>query len=161
MKEFAEGVKIAKVPRTKTELTGQKVFTWNRDLPGSMQPSAFQQKTALRYRLTHHPEWEFEIARYDNYGNPKSENVPVETNWGATLHNTSWDSILTANSTLGIGETGGWEPKLETFFPSRSGTADMEGVEGRNPGVTEFFGTVETVSRFIDSIKKELPHLRG
>ena len=161
MKEFAEGVKLAKIPRTKTELTGEKVFTWNKDFLGGMQPSAFQQKTALRYRLTRHPEWEFELARYDNYGNPKSETIPVETNWGATLHNTSWDSTLMANSTLGIGETGGWEPKLETFFPPGPDTADMEGVEGRDPGVTEFLRTVETVSRFIDSIKKELPHLRG
>lgn len=161
MTEFAESVKLSKVPRTRTELTGQRVFTWAKDLPGSMQPSTFQQKTALRYRLAHHPEWEFEIARYDNYGNPKSENVPVETNWGATLYNTSWDSILTANSTLGIGETAGWDPRLETFFPSRNGTADMEGQGGTDPGVTEFLKIVGVVSKFIDSIKKELPHPRG
>ena len=161
MAEFAESVKLAKIPRTKTELTGHKVFTWKKDLPSTMQPSAFQQKTALRYRLNHHPEWEFEIARYDSYGNPKSENVPVETNWGATLFNTNWDSILTANSTLGIGETGRWSPKLETFFPSRSWTADVEGVEGTDPGVMEFLQIVDTVLKFIDSLKKELPHLRG
>lgn len=161
MKEFAEGVRLAKIPRTKTEITGQKVFTWNKDFPGGMQPSGFEQKTALRYRLTSHPEWEFELARYDHYGNPKSETIPVETNWGATLHNTNWDSILMANSTLGIGEAGGWEAKLETLFPPGPDTADMEGVEGMDPGVTEFLRTVETVSKFIDSIKKELPHLRG
>ena len=123
-----------------------------------MQPSAFQQKTALRYRLADQPEWCFEIARYDSYGDPKNVNVPVETNWGATLYNTNWDSVLTANSTLGIGEAARWEPKLETFFPSRPGTADME--EG-DPGVTEFVKTVEVVTKFIDSIKKEKPHLRG
>ena len=160
MTEFAESVKLAKIPRTKTELTGQKVFTWKKDFPGSMQPSAFQQKTALRYRLAHNPEWEFEIARYDNYGNPKSENVPVETNWGATLYNVDWDAILTRNSTLGIGETAEWSPKLETFFPSRPGTADR-GAEGTDPGVTDFLQIVDTVAKFIDSLKQELPHLRG
>ncbi|CAD6569863.1 MAG: hypothetical protein ASARMPREDX12_003112 [Alectoria sarmentosa] len=158
MTGFAESVKLSKIPRTRIELTGQRVFTWEKDLPGVLQPSAFQQKTALRYRLAQQPEWEFEIARYDNYGDPKNENVPVETNWGATLYDSNWDSTLTANSTLGIGEAARWEPRLETFFPSRPGAADMEGVD---PGVTEFLKNVEVVTRFIDSIKRELPHLRG
>ena len=158
MAEFAESVKLVKIPRTRTELTGQKVFTWSKNLPSTLQPSAFQQKTALRYRLTNYPEWEFEIARYDSYGNPKSENVPLETNWGATLFNTNWDSILTANSTLGIGEAAGWSPKLETFFPSRSGIIDIGEVEGTDPGVLEFLKIVDTISKFIDGLKKELPH---
>lgn len=161
MTEFAESVKLSKIPRTRIELTGQRAFTWEKHLPGIMQPSAFQQKTALRYRLAHQPEWEFEIARYDNYGDPKNENVPVETDWGATLYNTNWDSILTVNSTLGIGEAASWDPKLETFFASRSGTAHMEGVGGVDAGVTEFLENVGVVTKFIDSIKKELPHLRG
>ena len=161
MTEFAESVKFSKIPKTRTELTGQRVFTWKKDFPGIMQPSTFQQKTALRYRLAQQPDWEFEIARYDNYGNPKSENVPVETNWGATLYNTNWDSVLTANSSLGIGEAAEWTPKLETFFPSRTGTDNLNGVEGTDPGVTEFLNVVEIVSTFIDSIKTELTHLKG
>lgn len=160
MADFAESVQLSKIPRTRTELTGQKVFTWKKDLPGIMQPSAFQQKTALKYRLAHQPEWEFEIARYDNYGNPKSDSVPVETNWGATLYNTNWDSILTANTTLGIGEAPAWNPRLETFFPSRSDPADIEGIEGIDPGVTDFLKVVEVVSKLMDSIKKEIPHIR-
>lgn len=163
MSKFAESVKLSKIPGTKTELTGHRVFTWEKGVLGFMQPSAFQQKTALRYRLAHDSEWEFEIARYDSYGDPKKENVPVETNWGATLYNTHWDSVLTANSTLGIGEAAPWDPMLDTFFPSRStpGIADLQGVDGLHPGVTEFFKNVEVVTKFIDSIKKELPHLRG
>lgn len=155
---FMESVKLSKIPKTRIELTGQRVFTWEKNLP--MQPSAFQQKTALRYRLAHQSEWEFEIARYDNYGDSKNENVPVETNWGASLYNTRWDSTLTANSALGIGEAARWDPTLETLFPSPSkpGTADLEGVDGANPGVTEFFKSVEVVTKFIDDIK-ELPHL--
>lgn len=160
MTEFADSVKLSKIPGTRTELTGQRVFTWEKSLPGVMQPSAFQQKTAMRYRLVRQPEWEFEVARYDNYGDPKNENVPVETNWGATLSNTNWDSILTVNSTLGIGEAARWNPKLETFFSSRSGTTDTEGMDGADPGVREFLKDVELVTKFIDSIKKEVPHLR-
>ena len=158
MTRFAESVKLSKIPKTRTELTGQRVFTWEKDLPSVMQPTAFQQKTALRYRLAKQSEWEFEIARYDAYGGQKNENLPIETNWGASLWSTNWDSILTANSTLGIGEAAKWSPNLETFFPSRPGTVDMEGVD---PGVTEFFQNVEVVTKFLDSIKKELPHLRG
>lgn len=161
MTQFADSVKLSKIPRTRTELTGQKVFAWGKDLPGVMQPSAFQQKTALRYRLSHQPEWEFEIARYDNYGDPKNENIPVETNWGATLSNTNWDSILTANSTLGIGEAARWDPNLKTFFPARPDPAHMGRVGGADPGVAEFFKNVEVVTKFIDSIKKDLPHLRA
>ena len=161
MTEFAESVKLSKVPGARTELTGQKVFTWRKDLPGSMQPSAFQQKTALRYRLAEHSEWEFEIARYDSYGNAKNESIPVETNWDATLYNTNWDLILGTNSTLGIGEAAPWSPVLETFFPSQPGTAGMGAVGGTDPGVTEFLKVVGNVSKLVDSIKRELPHLRG
>ena len=163
MTDFAKTVKLSKIPGTKTELTGHRVFTWKKGYLGVMEPTAFEQKTALRYRLAHQSEWELEIARYDSYGDPKKENVPVETNWGATLHNTYWDSVLTANSTLGIGEAAPWDPMLDTFFPSpsSSGTVDMRGVEGLHPGVTEFLKNVEVVTKFLDSIKKELPHLRG
>ena len=158
MTEFAEGVRLAKIPGTRTELTGQKVFKWEQYRPGMMQPSAFQQKTALRYRLACQSSWEFEIARYDSYGNPKSESVPVETHWGATLYNTDWDSILTDNSTLGIGEAATWNPTLGTFFPS---DIDIEAVGDTDPGVIELFKIVEGVSKFIDSIKKEEPYLKG
>ena len=157
MTAFAESVKLSKIPKTRTELTGQRVFTWDKGLPGAMQPSTFQQKTALRYRLAHQPEWEFEIARYDHYGNPKNDHVSVETNWGATLYNTNWDSVLTANSTLDIGEAAEWHPTLETFFPSSPSAADI-GVEGADLGVTEFLKNVEVVTIFINSIKKGEPH---
>ena len=157
MKKFAQSVNFSKIPGTRIELTGQRAFTWEKGLSIDMQPSSFQQKTAFVYRLANQPEWEFEIARYDTYGNLKNENVSMETNWGATLYNTSWDSTLTANSTLGIGEAAPWKPTLETFFPSTSDATDMEEVD---PGVAEFLRIVKTVTNFIDSIKQELPHLR-
>ena len=157
MKEFAQSVKFSKIPGTRIELTGQRAFTWEKGLSIDMQPTSFQQKTAFVYRLAKQPEWEFEIARYDTYGNSKNENVSTETNWGATLYNTSWDYTLTANSTLGIGEAAGWSPTLETFFPSKSDATEMEEVD---PGVVEFLQNVKLVTNFIDSIKQELPHLR-
>lgn len=163
MTSFADSVKLSKIPGTRTELTGHRVFTWEKGYLGVMQPTAFEQKTALKYRLARAFEWEFEIARYDSYGNAQKENVPVETNWGATLYNSYWDSVLTANSTLGIGEAAPWDPMLDTLFPcpSTSGIVDMRGVEGLHPGVTEFLKNVEVVTKFLDTIKKELPHLRG
>ena len=96
--------KLSKIPGTKTELTSHGVSTWEESYLGVIEPTACDQKTALRYRLAHQSEWELEIARYDSYGDPKKENVPVGTNWGATLYNTYWDSVLAAISTLGIGE---------------------------------------------------------
>ena len=157
MKEFAQSVKLSTIPGTRIELSGRRAFTWEKGLSIDMQPTSFEQKTAFVYRLANQPEWEFEIARYDTYGNSQNENVSTETNWGATLYNTSWDSTLTANSTLGIGEAAGWSPTLETFFPSMLDATEMEEVD---PGVVEFVQNVKLVTNFIDSIKQELPHLR-
>ena len=151
MTDFANGVKLSKIPRFRTELLGQKVFTWKDDYPGIMVPSVFQQKTAFRYRLADHAEWQLEIARYDTYGNTKS---PKETNWGATLHNVNWDSVLAANSTLSIGEAAEWDPRLDTFLPSNSDAAGTRSKGEAAPGVTEFLEVVTTVSNFIERIKR-------
>lgn len=154
---FSESIRIKKIPGFRSEVTGQKVFSWEQELPGAMQPTSFQQKTAFKYRLVQHTEWELEIARYDVYGDPSNESVPVATNWGATFHNTNWDFTFTANSTLEIGESSEWPTKLQTFFPSTNG---IRTGKGKDPGLTEFLNTVQLVTAFLDSIKKKLPNSR-
>jgi len=50
MVEFVESIKLKKEPSTTVELSGDKVFHWDRN-PGCVLVTAFQQKTSLRFRL--------------------------------------------------------------------------------------------------------------
>ena len=100
----------------------------------------------------------FEIARYDTFGGPKDEKVPVNTHWAATLWNTDWDSILTANAGLDIGQSATWDPKLATFFPRPTCEAPHD--QEFEPGVLDFLEIVRTITNFLDGLKEELPHLR-
>ena len=154
MVEFAESVKLKKIPRIRNELTGQRLFKWGVSNPSGMQPALFEQKTALKYRLVNQTEWIFEIARYDSYGNAKSPDTPMNTNWGATLWNTDWDSTFTGNNNLGIGRTAAYDAKLETFFPSQNRRSAIDGV---HPGVADFLGNVQAVARCLDDIKLGSP----
>ena len=40
-----------------------------------------------------------------------------ETTWEACVYDLEWDTVLQRQSTLAIGERGGWQPTLATFFP--------------------------------------------
>lgn len=157
MTTFADSIKLKKIPKAGTELTGRKIFEWEEDLPGNLKPSVFEQKTALRYRLVHSSQWVFEIARYDSYGDPENPDTPMTTHWGATMWNTEWDITLSANAGLGIGESADWDAKLETFFPSDSHSKNQD----VNPGVMEFLQKVQMVTDFLDDIKKTPLDLLG
>lgn len=91
MTDFTNSVKLRKLPKSKVALTGEKIFQWERELPGTMRPITFEQKTSFRYRLVHDVEWIFEVSRYDVYGDAQDENVPTKTCWGASMWNTEWD----------------------------------------------------------------------
>jgi len=151
MKAFADSVKLRKLPKNKVASTGEKIFQWEKDLPGSMRPVAFQQKTSFKYRLVHNLDWTFEIARYDIYGDLKDENVPTKTCWAATMWNTEWDSTLAANAGLGIGEAANWDPDLSTFFPASEKAAVTQGID---PGVLGFLRSVQIITSFLDGIKE-------
>lgn len=156
MTAFADSVKLRKMPKSKVAYSGEKVFQWEKDLPGTMLPTTFEQKTSFKYRLIHDVDWVFEISRYDTYGNPKDVNVPVKTCWAASMWNTEWDSTLAANAGLGIGEAATWEPNLATFFPSTNEKAPA--TRGVDPGVMAFLKNVKVVTEFLDGIKKEVSY---
>ena len=186
MKDFAQSVKLKKADHMKVELTGEKVFEWDKT-PGSMMVKAFQQKTSFRFRHAVNIEYIIEISRYDSYtypiaknkparnttnlpqskGFPLKENIPTsstttqpqvpekpvqETNWGATLWSANWDSALTNNRSLGIGEAASWDGRLATFFPNRSGAATAEGAVSE--GVKEFLEIATDVDNFLNDIKQ-------
>ena len=157
MKDFAESVKLNKVSRTRVDLTGEKVFDWDRN-PGSMMVINFQQKTSVRYRLIRNPGYIIEISRYDIYESPTSS-TPKKTNWGANLWNQDWDSEFVVNAQMGIGEAADWDPRLTTFFPTPIRSKATDG--GINEGLKEFLQIAREVNDLLYDIKKELPHLRG
>lgn len=157
MVQFVESIRLNKEPNTTIELSGDKVFRWDQN-PGCMLVTAFQQKTALRFRLVKNMEYVLEISRYDMFQRQGDENKTTQTNWGATLWNTEWDAALMANGSLGIGEAANWEPELRTFFPSQSTVSAPREVD---QGVMEFLKIVGDVNEFLNDIMKELPHLRG
>ena len=155
MEEFANSVTLKKIPPGPLKPSGEKLFGWKKNFPGVMRPKSFEQKTSYRYRLIHNNDYVFELARYDVYGDPKDEGLPVHTSWAASLYNREWDSTLAGNAELSIGQSADWNPGLRTFFPSH-GSAD----KGPDPGVVDFLSTVEMVTAFTDDLKKEAPHLR-
>ncbi|KAK4693423.1 hypothetical protein P7C71_g3972, partial [Lecanoromycetidae sp. Uapishka_2] len=153
MTAFADSVKLKKIPKSKVAFTGEKIFQWEKDLPGTMRPISFEQKTSFKYRLVHDVDWVFEISRYDVYGDLKDESLPTKTCWAAAMWNTEWDATLAANAGLGIGEAATWEPNIATFFPATGEKApDSRGVD---PGIMKFLTSVQTITDFLDSTKKE------
>ena len=94
-----------------------------------MRPRSFEQKTSYKYRLVHNNAYVFEIARYDVYGDPKDENIPVHTSWTASLYNREWDSTLAGNSELDIGSVA-----LEVIMYSEcSFSSRIPGMRPKNP----------------------------
>ncbi len=151
MVQFMESIKLNKKPNTLIELSGDKVFRWDKN-PGCMSVSTFQQKTALRFRLVKNMEYILEISRYDTYEGQEDEIKIKRTNWGATLWNTEWDAELMANGSLGIGEAANWDPRLRTFFPAQSTVSAPQEVD---QGVMEFLKIVGDVNEFLNDIMKD------
>ena len=125
--------------------TGRKQLTFNTEL-GSLKPSKFEQKTACHFRLRTAPEWVIEIARYDTYD--AKNDLPVTTYWAASMSNSDWESSLSQNVTLGIGECAAQEPTLETFLPANS---YMDG-SSTGSGVVDFLQNVRLVTNFLDDL---------
>lgn len=75
MRSFAESVKLKKAYDAKVELTGEKVFEWDK-APGSMLVRAFEQKTSLKFRLIRNMEYMVELSRYDTYEYPTMNGPP-------------------------------------------------------------------------------------
>ena len=164
MAEFAESVKLKKTPGARIDLTGEKVFQWDKT-PGGMMVTSFEQKTSLRYRLLSNMDYMIEISRYDTYDisttigqslNPSNQpqikgNLPHKTDWAATLWNNEWDTTFIPNSSLGVGEAASWDERLGTFFPCRSGGPSAKGAV--DEGIKEFLQVVGDINNFLKDLK--------
>lgn len=165
MKDFEHSVKLMRGPRKATDVSGKRLFEWETQLPGSVQPSVVEQKTAWRFRLRAANSWMFEVARYDTYKlispPPQSStqrtndlywsDMPETTLWAACMWNADWDIELSKNASLGIGESADWDPSLDKFFPS--GVArESRDINDVHPGVSLFLSHIRTVSEALDGI---------
>lgn len=148
MSDFASSVRVKKGSLRGIELTGCNMFEWQPQMPGNIQPTNFEQKTALHFRLIGAPDYLFEIARYDSYDNVRNPTYPTTTNWGASLWNTEWDSTLSQNAGIGIGEAANWEPRLSTFLPG----GDDATVNDVNPGIKTFLQHVHDITQCLEEI---------
>lgn len=162
MEAFAQSLRVPKEAGKQLGLTGKKVFTWASDLLGTARLSLFEQKTAIRFELVKAPDWTLEIARFDTFdlGTVASEGsapTPTATRWGATLWNIEWDSTLSGNTRLGIGQKADWEPKLDQFFPIPKRATETS----LHAGVKDFLLNVQDVAHCLDGVKPFSPHLRG
>ena len=161
MIDFADSIKLDPSKAKGPGFEGERVFTWETSIPGCLKPSAFEQRTALQFRLAKAPDWMFEIARYDTYDLSSSPSqqpgdevvIPlVRSYWGARLVNTEWETILGENQNLGIGEAAKWDSGLGAFFPS-----EVSHFEGADPGIKEFLGSMREVMECLDELKEMMP----
>ena len=157
MVHFAESVKLKRGSKVGAELDGRRLFEWETALPGCLKPSVFEQKIALRYRLKSMPEFVFEIARYDSYDLLTNSQTPSTTHWGASMWNTEWDIKLSKNANLGLGESAGWDPRIEMFFPTpepEPSNKRNQGQEEVDPGLRLFLQNVQSIVESLNAFTK-------
>lgn len=129
----------------------RKVF-----FPADAPVSRFIEKTALRYRLKD-TLYTFEIARYDEYIRktgkmPGGALVPglmsevPSTSWGASLFGPHWDNLLGQHANMAVGHSAGWNPTLDTFFPSPK---EQGLVESKACGFETFIGSVKEIAQLL------------
>lgn len=148
MADFASSIGYKAPPsEVRPEITGAKVFKHAFNL----QYETFEQKTALRFQHKDHSAWIFEFARYDTFS-PNVSTASEVTQWGASLWNTEWDTILAENDNLGIGQGAKWDAKFGKFFPGDSQT------EGGVDGFQEFLHKVQDVTHMLDEMKGIAQH---
>ena len=147
MKEFADTIRPKHRDMSGLYHRGQPLLTYGKSSPGGLKPSGFEQRISFRYRILGAPQWVVEIARYDVF--ESQAEVPVQSSWGTTMWNSDWDTQVTSNSSLEIGESASWVPGLRTFFPND----DNEKIQGVEAGVVGFLQTVRRVSDFLHDLK--------
>lgn len=167
MIDFADSVRI-RVSQTGagagTELNGRKVFSWGGADTASirfLKPTVFEQKTALRYRLADDQAFVFELARYDSYDLSTDAQCPCTTHWGASMWNSDWEVILSANAGLGLGEYADWDARLPAFFPKpypstkngKEKEKEKEKISDIEPGLDAFLDHIRVVTECLDRIR--------
>lgn len=97
------------------------------------------------------PAWIFEFSRYDTYDFSIKglAYTPRNTYWGATFWSSEWDSILSENANLGIGQAARWNRNLGTFFPQNFKSP----FTGPDAGFRDFLSNMKSIVELLDEMK--------
>ncbi|KAL8771170.1 MAG: hypothetical protein Q9209_003341 [Squamulea sp. 1 TL-2023] len=144
MDAFANGVEFKQPPLDQyPALHGYRIFTSPSDFP----VLGIEQKTTFRYCLKAQPKFIIEISRYDEYNDDKSW-LPSSTNWAASFYDREWDSKLSENAKLGVGNSASWNPHANPFFePINSSNKKPDA------GFKDFLLHTQTIGKFLDELK--------
>lgn len=149
MRNFAESVQFNEpLAGTLVAARGPQVFKYLANLP----VNNFVQKTAWQYRLKTENTCTLEITRYDSLSEARSNTTAkdpskfMRTRWGASLYNRAWDTTLSENANLVLGEMANWNPTLQTFFPWGISTSLAEA----NAGFHKFLQNVDAVAAALE-----------
>lgn len=149
MRDFAESVQFKEpLAGMRVAARGPQVFKYLANLP----VDNFVQKTAWRYRLKTENTYTLEITRYDSFSEAHSNTTAKDpskvtrTRWGASLYNRAWDTTLSENANMVLGEMAKWDSTLETFFPRSISKSLAEA----NAGFHEFLQNVDAVAAALE-----------
>lgn len=149
MRDFAEDVQFNEpLAGIGVAAQGPQVFKY----PAKLPVENFVQKTAWQYRLKNENAYTLEITRYDLFSESRPHNTAkdlskaMRTRWGASLFNRAWDTTLSENASLSLGEMAKWDSKLETFFPWSIST----GIAEANAGFHDFLHNVNAVAEAME-----------
>ena len=148
MREFASTVHPKHHDISRLCLSSEPLMIYGTQSPGSIKPSTFEQKISFRYRLVGAPQWIFEIAKYDTFGN--QSRGPIKSTWRAKMWNDDWDTEVASNSNLEIGQYARWFPGIRTFFPN----IDNKRIDGVEAGIVEFEQRVQRVNQLLQDIQE-------
>lgn len=68
------------------------------------------------------------------------------TSWGASLFGPHWDNLLGQHANMAVGHSAGWNPTLDTFFPS---PREQVVKEGKAPGFVTFIASVKEIAQLL------------
>lgn len=91
-----------------------------------------------------HGSYVFEIARYDTF-HLRDQRL-LDTAWGGSIYNESWDQMLSENATMTSGAVAGWAPLQGVFFPPKKESIISE----PEAGFKDFIVTVQSVVSFLN-----------
>ncbi|KAL9122744.1 MAG: hypothetical protein Q9187_000705 [Circinaria calcarea] len=141
MSKFASGIRYEVQNRIPNSTEPSKAVFWFDLTPGLL---SFVQKTVWRYRLRAHGSYVFEVARYDTFH--VRDRRLLNTVWGGSIHNESWDQMLSTNATMRSGAVASWVPSQEVFFPPKV----QRNVGEHEAGFADFLTTLQSIVNFLN-----------
>lgn len=141
MSKFASSICCEEQNKTPNSIEPSKAIFGFEITPGLR---SLVQKTVWRYRLRAHGSYVFEVARYDTFH--VRDRRLLNTVWGGSIHNESWDQMLSTNATMRSGAVASWVPSQEEFFPPKV----QRSVGEHEAGFADFLTILQSIINFLN-----------